>query len=439
MSFQLSAWDVLGKLLVIFAAVSGTTANAFSTDSKSDRSMTYTSPSPESKANSEFRKGIDATLKGKNEAAKSYFNAALALDASFAPALVGLADIAQKEGDRVQAEKHLRQAEAVAPNAAEVHIARGRFHLGGQDVDLAESSFKRARDLNPKSVTPLLELGDLYLRDTARRGDAVKSFAAAMELQPNNKYALYSFGVASSLIGRRDDAIKAFEKVAAMAPRDPEPLRAIGRLHLEAEALDKALQAFDLGLKRQPNFVPLMLDRGDALARKGKWSDAISQIGAAARLAPTSAEVQVKLGDAFQGAALWTEAQQAYEKAINIDGKNPLAYNNLAWMLVQRGDAPRLAVEAATKAVSLAPRSAPFLDTLGWAQRSAGDLPAAAESLQRATSIEPRTAEFQFHYGIILMELKRNGDARAALSQALSPHFPKADEARRLLRTLQAN
>ena len=55
-----------------------------------------------------------------------------------------------------------------------------------------------------------------------------------------------------------------------------------------------------------------MLDRSDALARQGKWELAISQLGTAARAAPDSAEVQVKLGDAYQGARRWDEARSAY-------------------------------------------------------------------------------------------------------------------------------
>lgn len=432
--------NVIASVLFVFVAIVCTSAQAVPIETKRDKVLSSAEkPTPESQANVEFRKGIEAGLKGKTAAAKSRFLAALKLDGKFVPAMIGLADIALREGDRAQAEKYLKQAEQIAPRAAEVHLGWGRFHLGARQFDLAEKAFKQARDLNPKSVTPLLELGELYLRDASRRGDAVQSFSAAVELAPDNKFAVYSFGVASAMMGRRDDALRAFEKAAALAPRDPAPLRAAGRLYLEAGATDKALIAFDSGLKRQPTFVPLMLDRGDALARLGRWADAISQLGIAARAAPGSAEVQVKLGDAYQGAARWDEARSAYAKAIKLDVNNPLAHNNLAWMLVQQGGSPGKAVESASKAVSLAPNSAPFLDTLGWAQRAAGDLPAARESLQRATEIEPKSAEFQYHYGVVLMELKRNDEARSALNMARDPQFPKADEVRKLLRSLPAN
>ena len=425
-------------LLFFIGAVLGTSVSAFPLDTSTGNATPGGEVIPESPANTEFRKGVQAQLKGKNDQAKSHFQAAIKLDDKFTPALIGLADVAQREGDRSQAERYLKQAESVAPRAAEVYLAWGRFYVGARQFDQAETSFKRARDLNPKLVAPLLELGDLYLRDASRRGDAAQSFATAVELAPDNKFAVYSFGVASAMLGRRDDALKAFEKAAALAPQDPAPLRAAGRLYLEAGAIDKALSAFDGGLKRQPKFVPLMLDRGDALARLGKWAEAINQFETALRAAPKSAEVQIKLGDAYQGALRLDDARLAYTRAIELEGNNALAYNNLAWLLVQKGGTPAKAVDAARKAVTISPNSPPFLDTLGWAQRAAGDLAGAGETLHRATDLDPKSAEFQFHYGIVLMELKRPQDARLALERALDPRFPKVEEAKKLLRTLSS-
>ena len=413
-----------------------TALQALPIDARTGKTPARAEATPESAANAEFRKGVAAALKGKNGAAKDHFQVALKLEPKFVAALIGLADLAQREGNTTQTGEYLKQAEKLAPRSAEVHLAWGRFHLAGRRLDTAEASFRLARDLNPGAIAPLLELGDLYLTDLARRVDAVDAYRAAVERAPEHKIALQSLGVALALIGKRKDALDAFERAAAAAPKDPVPLRAAGRLYVEAGELDKALNAFDRGLKRQPDFVPLMLDRGDALGRQGKWAEAISQVETAARAAPKSAEVQIKLGDICQGGMRWDCAKLAYGKAIGLDAKNPFAYNNLAWMLVQQGSSPEKAVESAKKAVSLAQNSAPFYDTLGWAQRAAGDLAGAGESLRRATDIEPKSAEFQYHYGIVLMELKNIREARSALERALDPRFPKVEEVRKLLRSM---
>ena len=328
----------IARMLFVVAAMYGGSGQALVIESNSGQraAPVVADPSPETKANEEFRKGIEASLKGEIAVARSHFLAALRLDPKFAPAMIGLADIAQKQGDLTQADNYLKQAEAIAPQTAAVHIARGRFLLAARQFDKAEFSFKQARDLSPKSITPLLELGDLYLRDTSRRNDALASFAAAVKLEPDNKYAVYSYGVALAQVGRRDDALSAFEKAAALAPRDPAPLRAAGRLHLEAGATDKALKAFDLGLKRQPKYMPLMLDRGDALAQQGKWTEAIASLPP--RCAPLRRRRKCR--------SSWATPTREQNSGTKLKPPMPrpsswtkdrLAYNNLAWLLVQRG------------------------------------------------------------------------------------------------------
>ena len=215
MRFYINSFMSLARLISVVASIYGTLAgtSAYAIPSEPRKSVLPSSEpkSPEKSANIEFRKGIEAQLKGKNDLAQSHYLAALKRDAKFAPALIGLADIALRQGNRSQAETYLKQADAAAPKAAEVHLAWGRFYLGTKQFEQAEASFKLARDLNPKAVPPLLELGDLYLRDTSRRSDAADSFAAAVALEPGNKFAVYSYGVASAMLGRRDDALKAFE------------------------------------------------------------------------------------------------------------------------------------------------------------------------------------------------------------------------------------
>lgn len=392
----------------------------------------------ESPAGREHRAGIQSQLGGDLAAARRHFEAALKLDARHVPAMIGLAAVAQAEGRRDDIERHLRDAERSDPKSPAVHLAWGRHLIASGQFQRAEQALVTARDLAPRALPPLLELGELYLRSPAKRADALRTFAAAVKLAPGNANAQYGLGVASAAAGRRDDALTALARAAELAPRDPAPHRAIGRLQLEAGAAERALAAFDEALRRAPGFVPPMLDRVDALAALGRLPDALAQLQAAERAAPQSPEVQLKFGDVHQAAQRWGEAEPRYLKTIELAPGNPLAYNNLAWMTVARGGDAARAVEWAKKAVELSPRSSPFLDTLGWAQRAAGDLAGAETSLRRAIELEPRVAGYHFHLGVVLADAKRDGPARAALQRALElqRQGPQAEEARRLLASL---
>lgn len=396
------------------------------------------SKAPESPASREFRAGIQLQLKGDLAGAQAKFEAALRLDPNYAPALIGLAGVARAQGNDKIAADYLQRAERASPRSADVQVAWGRYYVSRNELGLAEKYFLRAREFAPRAVPPVLELGDLYMRTPGRANDAVRLYRAALEFDPDNRYATYGLGVALAASGNRSEAIKTLERAAQLVTDDPAPLRAIGRLQLESGDASLALAAFDRGLKRQPKFIPVMLDRSEALARLGRYDEAIAQVAAAEALAPQSAEVQFRLGDVYQGAKRYPEAEKAYLKAIALAPKNPLPYNNLAWMLVASGGDAKRAVEYAGKAVELSPRSSPLLDTLGWAQRAAGDLNGAQGSLKRAIEIEPSVAAYHYHLGIVQRDLKQNAAARASLQRALEldARLPQADEVRKLLKEL---
>lgn len=401
-------------------------------------------PSPtqdtESPAGREFRAGIQAQVRGDLATARSRFEAALRIDPKYVPALIGLAGLAQTEGKPQQVEALLKRAEQAGPKSAEVQLAWGRHFLRLNQIDKAESAFLRARELAPQTIPPLLELGEVYLRMPGRNQDAVLAYRAAVELDGNNRYALYGYGVALAGIGKREEALGVLEKASQLTPKDPAALRAMGRIYLEAGDLEKALVAVDRGLSRQPAFVPLMMDRADVLARMGRQNDAIAQMLAAEKRAPKSAEVKVRLGDVYQAAKRWDEAESAYRSAITLAPQSPIAYNNLAWMTVVRGGDAKRAVELARKAVELSPKSSPFYDTLGWAQNAAGDRRAAEMSLLRAIELEPNVASYHVHLGVVQRELKQTSSARASFQRAieLDPKSPQAEETRKWLKELPA-
>jgi len=403
----------------------------------SGRAIASAQAPDESPQGREHRAGIQSLVNGKLTSAKAHFEASLKIDPQYAPALIGLASVAQSESKPTEAEQYLQRAERAAPQSPAVHLAWGRYYIANKQVDRAEQSLLEARRVDAKAIPPLLELGDLYLR-LGRSGDALELYRDAVFMDSTNKFAQYGLGVAAAANGQRDEALRAFEAAAKLAPRDPAPLRAAGLLYLESGAFDKAITSFDKGLLRQPKFVPLMLDRADALAGQKRWNDALKQLEQAEKLARNSGQVQLKIADVNQGAERWSEAESRYLKAIKLEPNNASAFNNLAWMTVARAGDSKKAVEWARKAVSLSPGSSPFHDTLGWALRAAGDLQGALERLQQAIKLEPKVAGYHFHLGVVQNELKQPAAARESLKLALGldPKMPQAEEAKRLLKTL---
>jgi cellulose synthase operon protein C len=415
---QLSRPSVAIFVLVTGMALGVASSPAHAAPLKTPASSADDSESPAAKS---FRAGLQSLINKQAGEARKAFEASLKADPKYVPALLGMATLEQNAKRSKEAQQWLTRAEQAAPQSAEVHLAWGRFHMAQGRPSDAEQALLKAISFNPQALPARIELGDLYLSSAGRAADALKTFQAAVAIAPDNRFALYGLGASAALSGKVDDALQAFQRCTEVAPKDPAPWRAIGRLHLERGAADKGLAAFDAGLQRLPSFLPLMLDRVDALGAMQRWPEALQQIEQAAKTEPKSADVLLKKADVLQGMQRWAEAERAYLQTIERAPNQALAYNNLAWMtLVRGGGDANKAVAWARKAVSLSPRSSPFHDTLGWAERATGRLDAAATSLQKAIALEGNVAGYHLHLGTVRAEQNQKVAARTALERAIA-------------------
>ncbi len=130
------------------------------------------------------------------------------------------------------------------------------------------------------------------------------------------------------------------------------------------------------------------------------------------------------------------EAEQIYQRLLELRPNSPTALNNLAWNLVRNPDAklrdPARAVPIARRAVELSPQSGLYWNTLGVAHYRAADWPAAIDALERAMSL--RSGGDSFDWFVMAMACHQQGetiDARFWYDSAvewMATNKPKDDE-----------
>lgn len=393
---------------------------------------------PESPAHAEFRKGIAALVKGELKTADQAFRAAAKMDPKLAAPLLGLADVALKQGHASDAKKWLAQASRVEPSSDQTQIGWARYHRSRKNYAEAERALQKAIELKPTAAA-YLELGDIHLTNLDQRRAALEAYEKAAALAPDSAVARYSLASGLAANGQVARALQEFERVAQMLPNDPEPWRSMGRLYTEQHRFDEAISAFEHGLKLQPKHVPLLVDRGDVAAAQGKWGDAVRYYREATKHAPDSSPLLIKLGMANYLSQQWSDAEAAYLKAVQLDPKAADAYNNLAWLMVERRLRLNEAVKWAEKATQLAPGEASYFDTLGWGYRALGNLDKAAETLRKAAGMKLAKAEVHYHLGIVYTDQGKRSEAVSALKRALEvdPGFPQAADAHKRLKALK--
>jgi tetratricopeptide (TPR) repeat protein len=91
------------------------------------------------------------------------------------------------------------------------------------------------------------------------------------------------------------------------------------------------------------------------------------------------------------------ETIKLYERVLSLDGNQPIALNNLAWILVTANEAElrdkKRALALAQKAVALE-RSPVFLDTLAEALYANGFAPEAVETIKEAVDLARENVEY---------------------------------------------
>ena len=100
------------------------------------------------------------------------------------------------------------------------------------------------------------------------------------------------------------------------------------------------------------------------------------------------AEYQMTSGDE-------SGAISSYKAAIGYQPDNPVALNNLAWLL--RGKDPEQAINLASQAHELEPENAAILDTYGWILHLAGRHGDARPLIEKALALSPENEEIQGH------------------------------------------
>jgi len=151
---------------------------------------------------------------------------------------------------------------------------------------------------------------------------------------------------------------------------------------------------------------------------------------------PDDPRVALHLARALEESGRRADAVTAYLRAVEGAAEpDPTALNNLAYLLADDpAERPR-AIEAARRAVRLAPDAAPLRDTLGWVLYRDGQLEAAERQLVRAAALRPSHPTIRYHLAAVLAAAGRperaQGHLRIALLQGEA--FPERAAAEALL------
>ena len=164
----------------------------------------------------------------------------------------------------------------------------GMFHLGpGIEEDRCEAALAnldRALDLDPENAFALLMRGDAY-RMLDRYEEAVADFDRALELNPDNADALAFRGESYRMLDRYEEAVADLTRALELGPDDADALASRGESYRLLDRYEEAVADLTRALELDPASAFALGSRGASYLLLDRYDEAVADLTRALELA----------------------------------------------------------------------------------------------------------------------------------------------------------
>ncbi len=192
--------------------------------------------------------------------------------------------------------------------------------------------------------------------------------------------------------GTYREAVSLFEIYVAGHPGNPWGHYMLGMSAWKGGHPDKAIEAFEAALERDPDHLKSLVNLSRVLLEAGRPDEASVSIERALELEPGSGETWRVAGNVRSDLDLENEALDAYRRAVAIDPDDAWAMNNLGLVLIRQGRWDE-ALGPLARATELKPGVGVFQNNLGAALERTGYLVEAEDAFRAAVASDGGSAK----------------------------------------------
>lgn len=345
-----------------------------------------------------------------------------------------LATLASRNGNTDLLADSSSQLIKIEPRSAEGYLFHAKASFAKGDQAATEADLKQAMAVAPQDAASYALMGDLRIAQK-NPDDAGKFYAQALLLNPSAADALT--GLINIDLARKmpAQALRLVQDQITRVPGNSYYYFLLGQVELSNQDEAGAKDAFQKAIDLDKSNVPATLFLANVLVSQGLVDQAIATYQRALVANPGDARIYVALGGLFETRDQWQQAEDQYKKALQIQPNNPLAANNLAYLMLEHGGDVNVALSLAQTGRRGLPNLPASADTLGWAYYHQGAYDAAIDALQQAVNGDPKNPTYHYHLGMTYEKANSFALAKKQFEATLqiSPNYSQADEIRGLL------
>jgi tetratricopeptide (TPR) repeat protein/mono/diheme cytochrome c family protein len=243
--------------------------------------------------------------------------------------------------------------------------------------------------LRPRNTPAALALarGDELL-DGSDLAGALKAYAEAIELEPENPLARLQRAAALHDRGDLERALADYDEALRLDPRNAVALNNRGLAYFDRRQYQRAIADYDAALRLDPDYAVAYQNRGQAHLRLRAFAPAGVDFGHALELRPNHVPALLGRGAARHGMKDYDGAIADFTEAIRVDPKSAVAFNNRGLALYEKEDYTR-AIDDCTEAIRLDGKLARAYYNRALAHLARGDEEAARLDREQALRLDP--------------------------------------------------
>lgn len=196
--------------------------------------------------------------------------------------------------------------------------------------------FKKILKNNKQDIDASFMLGALYGM-LKKYEDAMRYSAMAVNLSPDFTHALFNLALAHAKLEHPEKAIPLYEKVLSIEPTHNQALYDLGYLYLNHEEYIKAAKYLLMHVMKNNANADAFLYLGQAYEAIGDTDNAQNAYKKAIRIDGKNIDYWLQLSHLHQSIGDLDEAETCYTKALQLDRNNTDAISGIAGILEKRG------------------------------------------------------------------------------------------------------
>jgi tetratricopeptide (TPR) repeat protein/tRNA A-37 threonylcarbamoyl transferase component Bud32 len=258
---------------------------------------------------------------------------------------------------------------------------------------------------------------------------AIEELELAIEGDPENADLYFERARAEAASGNYDRAFESVQQGIGVLPAESWAREYVANTLWEIGFFDEAIDEYRYALELDPGAYWLYYSMAEIYQETDRPDEAVGVLFEALEnpsLAVDPEEIS-SIGWFFLSLDLFDEAEQAFNRAVEIEPGNPSLYEGLVEIAYRRGGAPA-GIEMVEIGIQRFPEHGPFYESAGYWFWELGDIDQAAKAFNRAIELDPSNSGLYGSLAGLLAETGREAEAVDLIQRGLE-RFPNAPEA----------